>query len=119
MSRGLTIGTEHGQKSESDAQRSRNVSIRPGVGAAGPIQGQKKQGASGDEEQRSDRVAGPEVLFQRHLGIVGPSSGMVEEQQAEESGQVEGGLHPKDVAPARRAGIRDAARTKDADSGKE
>lgn len=57
----LTVEAEHGQKPKADTEWSSNVDIGPSIRASRPVQGQKEEGAGGDEEQRPDGIAGPDV----------------------------------------------------------
>jgi hypothetical protein len=87
------------------------MNIRPRVRTARPIQGQKKQRAGDDEEERPDGIDGPDVLFDSHFRVVRTPGWVVEEDKAEKGGEMECCLHPVDVSPARRARIRDASGT--------
>lgn len=80
--------------------------ITPRVRTTRPVQRQKHQRRSTDEQDRTDGVARPYYFSKGQLGILSALLWRpVEEQQAERGGEVEAGLDPEDGSPAAWIGV--------------
>lgn len=96
----LTVEAEDDEQDAADDEWCDDVCVRPWVGAGCPVEGEEDERRAADEEDRANRITGPDVVFDAHPGEITVPRRPVENQEADGRCQVECCLRPEDVAPA-------------------
>lgn len=92
------VQAEADEEDEADDERRHDVDVAPAVRAARPVEREQQERGRADEQDGADGVDLPQDLLEGEAGVVRVPLRVVEDEQAEGGGEVEGCLHPEDVA---------------------
>ena len=67
----ITIETECNEQNDTNNEIGTNVRIAPRIRSTCPVERQKHQRSSSNEQKRADRIASPHPFFEAHSRIVG------------------------------------------------
>lgn len=67
----ITIETECNEQNDTNNEIGTNVRIAPWIRSTCPVERQKHQSSSSNEQKRADRIASPHPFFEAHSRIVG------------------------------------------------